>query len=74
MNISNNLKQYISLLKMEGYKPVTHSDHIKFANNVVNQIKEDYEVSLWPEVFRAFVSQVDIKLRPYLYESKNQLK
>ena len=74
MNISNNLKQYISLLKMEGYKPVTHSDHIKFANNVVNQIKEDYEVSLWPEVFPAFVSQVDIKLRPYLYESKNQLK
>ena len=74
MNISNNLKQYISLLKMEGYKPVTHSDHIKFANNVVNQIKEDYEVSLWPKVFHAFVSQVDIKLRPYLYESKNQLK
>lgn len=74
MNLSNNLNQYLALLKMEEYKPVTHSDHIKFANNVVNQIKEDYEVSEWPQVFYAFVSQVDMKLRPYLYESKNQLK
>lgn len=74
MNLSSNLKEYLALLKMEGYKPVTHSDHIKFAKNVVDQIKEDYEVSEWPQVFNTFVSKLDMKVKPYLYESKDQLK
>lgn len=74
MSLSNNLKQYIALLHMEAYKPVTHSDHIKFANDVIDQIKEDYKEPLWPKIFHAFASQVETKLRPYLYEAKDHLK
>ena len=73
VELSQNLNQYIRILS-SALKPVTCSDRKKFANNVIEQIKKDYNQSQWQEVFQIFLQRVNIKLHPYLYECKDQLK
>ena len=73
VELSQNLNQYINLLS-SALNPVTHSDHKKFANNVIEQIKKDYNQSQWEEVFQSFLQRVDSDIHPYFYECKGQLK
>ena len=70
MSLSQGLKEYLNLSQMEGFKPTTHRGRELFAENVVEQIKKDFEPALWLDIFDLFVSKIEKPMRPYLYENK----
>lgn len=74
MELSPKLHEYLTLLSMEGYKPVTSTQYEKFANNVVSQIREDYSENLWSAA-ELFVTTADNEsLRPYFLKYRDTLQ